>query len=142
METAFWQLCATGHHICRLKNRRTGYTIPCHINTRRKYRLERFGCKYRVQVNFGKDLLHNRKRKVNFPKRLILMCVKQNFVVRNSVKSRSGSRSHQCVWSDIISKSTRDVYLCGRTQLSAPTQRICFNERHHKSRTKGKTVVS
>jgi hypothetical protein len=28
----------------------------------------------------------------------------------------------------------------GRTPRSAPTRRICFNERHHKNRTKHKTV--
>ena len=39
-------------------------------------------------------------------------------------------------------KSNRYVFLCGRTQRSAPTRRICFNKRHHHSRTDQKTVVS
>ena len=51
-------------------------------------------------------------------------------MVRKSGTSRRGSRTQRFSWLDIISNSTRDVYLCGRTQRSAPTQRICFNESH------------
>ena len=44
--------------------------------------------------------------------------------------------------SDIITKSSCDLFLCGRTQRSAPTRRICFKMRHHQNRSKQKTVVS
>ena len=37
-----------------------------------------------------------------------------------------------------INKWQNRIDTRGRTQRSAPTQRICFNERHHKSRTKTK----